>query len=419
MKRVDLFGKGFHMMAKPIGPVCNLNCRYCFYTEKQALFPGKKNFRMSDAILEAFIDKYINEQEIPEIQFVWQGGEPTLLGLDFFKKAVSFQQKYAGNKIIINSLQTNGTLLDDDWCRFLKKSGFMVGLSLDGPAALHDAWRVTKNGGPTHSMVLRGLSLLQKYDIPFNAMVSVTRESCERPLEIYRFLKDRGIRHIQFTPIVERVPDTEAAELGLKNAAPPLPDSVTTGTRVTPWSVGSEAYGDFLIRIFDEWVRNDVGSVFVMNFEWALEAWMGLPSTICIFAEQCGRAVVLEHNGDIYSCDHYVYPRYRIGNILTDGPGEVIASETQARFGREKEASLPKVCRECEVLFACHGECPRHRFMTSKDGEPGLSYLCAGYLKYFRHIHPYMKVMRQLIDNGRPADLVMKAIKGPLVIFND
>jgi uncharacterized protein len=414
----DLIGKGYHILVKPIGPLCNLDCSYCFYSEKKAFFPKQNDFSISNEVLEAFIKKYIASQEIPEIQFVWQGGEPTLLGLDFYKNVVSLQKKYAMNKKIVNSLQTNGTLLNEEWCVFLKSNGFLVGLSLDGPAAFHDAYRLDHRGGSTHSKVINALSILKKHDIPFNVLVCVTRESSVRPIEVYRFLKEHGAKYIQFTPIVERIPDNDAAELGLRHALPPDLSREQNNLTVSPATVEPEAYGDFLIQVFEEWVRNDVGKIFIMNFEWALEAWLGLPSTICIFSEECGKTLTMEHNGDIYSCDHYVYPEYRLGNILTDNLNNIVDLEKQRKFGREKEAALPRKCSDCEAAFACRGECPRHRFIGSDEGEPGLNYLCAGYKKYFRHIHRYMKVMATLIENDLPASNVMDAIKGPIVMIN-
>jgi uncharacterized protein len=414
----DLIGKGYHILVKPIGPLCNLDCSYCFYTEKKAFFPKQNDFSISDEVLEAYIKKYITSQSIPEIQFVWQGGEPTLLGLDFYKKVVSLQKKYAENKKIINSLQTNGTLLDDEWSVFLKNNGFLVGLSLDGPASFHDIYRIDRRGGPTHSKVVNALSILKKHDVPFNVLVCVTRESSTQPMEIYRFLKEQGARYIQFTPIVERIPDHEAVELGLRHAPPPNLSCEQNNLIVSPATVKPETYGDFLIQVFEEWVRNDVGIIFVMNFEWALEAWLGLPSTICIFSEECGRALTMEYNGDIYSCDHYVYPEYRLGNILTDNPKNIVELQKQRKFGQKKKSTLPRECSECEAVFACRGECPRHRFISSYKGEPGLNYLCAGYKKYFRHIHRYMKVMATLIEHDLPASNVMDAIKGPIVMID-
>ncbi|MGX9415835.1 anaerobic sulfatase maturase [Vibrio sp. WJH972] len=411
-------GSGYHMMAKPMGPLCNLDCEYCFYSEKKSFLRKENYYRMSDEVLEAFISKYISSQDIPEIQFVWQGGEPSLAGLDFFERVVQIQAKYANGKSIVNALQTNGTLLNDQWCTFLKKNGFLVGLSIDGPELYHDRYRVDHSGKPTLSKVLTALNLLKKYDIPYNALVCVTRETSKHPLEIYNFLKSLEIEYIQFTPIVERVPNDSQLKQGLKHAAPPIYDEELDVT-LSPYSVEPAVYGDFLIQIFEQWVRTDVGSVFVVNFEWALESWLGLPSTICIFAKQCGSALALEHNGDIYSCDHYVYPDYLLGNVLKEDPKKMIASDQQQNFGANKSTSLPKKCHNCEALFACNGECPRHRFLTTPSGEPGLNYLCEGYYKYFRHIHRYMKVMVQLIEQGQPASKVMDVVKDPLVIIKE
>jgi uncharacterized protein len=415
---IGLVGKGFHILSKPIGPICNIDCNYCFYTEKTALFPKKNDYRMSDEVLETFIKNYILSQQIPEIQFVWQGGEPTLIGLDFYRKVIDFQTKYANGKKIINSIQTNGILLNEEWCKFLKENDFLVGLSLDGPRNLHDYYRVDKKGNPTFTKVLSALNLLKKYEIPFNVLVSVTRESSEKPLEVYRFLKEQGVKFIQFNPIVERTPDQIAQEIGLRHSTPLANNEEGQESLVTDFSVEQGVYGSFLIEIFDEWVRNDVGSIYIMNFEWALESWLGLPSTVCIFSQECGSALAIEHNGDIYSCDHYVYPDYYLGNIREHKLNDMVESSKQRAFGGNKKNSLPKQCLNCEVKFACNGECPRHRFMRTHDNEPGLSYLCTDYKSFFYHIHPYMKVMVQLIENGLPASKVMDVIKAPIVITN-
>lgn len=414
--RKDLIGKGFHILAKPIGPICNIECKYCFYNEKKVLFHDEKDFRMSDIVLEQFIKKYITSQAIPEIQFVWQGGEPTLMGLAFFKKVISFQEKYSDGKKIINSIQTNGILLNKEWCDFLKENKFIVGISLDGTEGIHDEYRVDLNGRPTFLKVLSSLSLLKEYKIPFNVLVCVTSKSASKALEIYNFLKEQGVEYIQFTPIVERIPDDTAIKIGLKHSTPNSINETDQQSRVTDFSVKPGTYGNFLIDVFDEWVRNDVGSIYVMNFEWALESWLGLPSTVCIFSKQCGRALAIEHNGDIYSCDHYVYPEYFLGNVLHDDLSEIIMSKKQKELGKSKETSLPQVCMECEVKFACNGECPRHRFVRTYDDKTGLSYLCSDYKKFFTHIHPYMKVMVKLIENNLPASKVMDVIKGPLII---
>ncbi|NWQ44016.1 anaerobic sulfatase maturase [Bacillus sp. EB106-08-02-XG196] len=408
----------FHIIAKPSGPLCNLDCHYCFYTEKEALFPGQPSYKMSDATLENFVRNYIKSQKAPEIPFVWQGGEPTLMGLDFYKKVIQFQKKYAGDKKISNSLQTNGTLLDDKWCEFLAANDFLVGLSIDGPPEIHDYYRVNRGGQPTSDQVIRGLSLLQKYNVSYNVLTCVTKESAPRALEIYRYFKEKGVQYLQFIPIVERLPDAKALKLGLRHATPPSLTQSEVQKAVSPWTIGSEQYGDFLIEVFDEWVRNDVGQVHVMNFEWALATWLGLPSPICLFSETCGNAGIIEHTGEVYSCDHFMYPEYKLGNISKESLKKMMSSSQQKEFGNVKRDTLPKQCQSCEVRFACHGECPKHRFLLSDDGEPGLNYLCAGYKKYFSHIHRYMKVIVQLLEHGLPASDIMQVIKGPLIVRN-
>jgi uncharacterized protein len=405
---------GLHVVAKPIGPTCNLDCEYCFYLEKQVLFPGQT--RMSDEVLSAFIGGYIASQPTPVVEFVWQGGEPTLLGIDFFKRVVELQMPFAKGRTITNSLQTNGTLLTDEWCRFLKRHNFMVGVSLDGPKELHDRYRKDRKGRGTFDQVMRGVKLLQKHRVEYNVLACVARETAEKALEVYGFLRDAGVEFIQFTPIVEREPDAQSAGLGLRLGAPAALDSVKGQGEVTPWSVEPEAWGDFLINVFEEWVRHDVGKVFVMNFEWALNAWIGNPSPVCVHAQQCGRSLVIEHNGDVYACDHCVYPQYRLGNVLTDALPRMAEKSVQSGFGVAKETALPRWCRQCEVLAACRGGCPKHRFAATYDDEPGLHYLCAGYRKFFLHIRKYLHVMTQLLEKGLPVSLVMEALKGPLVI---
>ncbi len=412
------FSPAFHIMAKPIGPACNLNCTYCYYIEKQALFGHKKkNFRMSGRVLEEFIKKYITTQDIPEIAFTWQGGEPTLLGIDFFKTVVSLQKKYAGGKTVTNAIQTNGTLLTNEWCAFFAENRFLVGLSIDGPEEVHDQYRVDKAGRGTFKKVLTALQLLRKHRVDVNALACITRKSAGRPLDVYRFLKEVGIQFIQFIPIVERVPDEEARRLGLHLAMPPAGSQGAHHAETTPWSVEPEGFGDFLIRVFDQWVRNDVGAVHVMNFEALLGAWMGLDAATCVYAKECGQSLVMEHNGDIYACDHFVYPEHRLGNILEDMPRALIKASMQAGFGSRKHSTLPRACRNCDVLFACRGECPKHRFCKTEEGEPGLNYLCRGYKKFLTHIDKYMKTMAVLIQNGYPASRIMDAIKDPIALY--
>lgn len=385
----------FHILAKPTGPICNLDCKYCFYTEKKDDYPKDHLFKMSDDVLEMYIKQYIVSQNSDEILFAWQGGEPTLIGLDFFEKAVFLQRKYSGGKTIKNTIQTNGTLLTKEWCEFLSENQFLVGLSLDGPKEIHDQYRVDRGGKPTFDMVMDGLSLLKKYQVEFNVLTCVTSDSAYKPLEIYHFFKEQGIQFIQFIPIVEQEDKNSLIEEKIQS--------------VTPWTVESEMYGEFLVQIFNEWVRNDIGSVFVMNFEWALAAWVGIPSPICIFAKECGRAVALEHNGDVFSCDHFVNPEYRLGNIR-EGLSEIVNQQIQQDFGKKKR-DLPNVCKNCEYRFACHGECPKNRFLVSEPGETKMNYLCSSYKRYFHTIDPYMRIMRDLFQKGLPVSYIKEILK--------
>lgn len=378
----------FSLMAKPIGPICNLDCAYCYYLEKEKMYPRNENFRMSDEVLETFVRQYIESQPSNEVTFVWQGGEPTLLGLEFFHKAVALQQHHRGHKTISNALQTNGTLLDDEWCSFFAKHEFLIGLSIDGPRALHDAYRVDKRMKPTFDLILRGLNLLKKHAIPFNTLTVVHDRNSRQPLDVYRFLKSIGSTYLQFIPLVERTP------------SPEHPDEHAP---VTKSSVRAEDYGNFLCAIFDEWVRRDIGKVFVQLFDVTLGNHLNLGSSLCVFAETCGNAVVMEHNGDVFSCDHYVYPEHYIGNIATTNLGDMVNSERQRKFGIDKRDTLPRYCRACEVQHLCHGECPKHRFILTPDGEPGLNYLCPAYRRFFTHVDPAMRAMAELLRNGRPA----------------
>ena len=411
--------QGIHVVAKPIGPACNLNCDYCFYLEKQGLFGTKRNFRMSDEVLSAFIRNYIESQPTPIVEFVWQGGEPTLLEIDFFKRAIELQQPFRAQKTITNSLQTNGTLLTDEWCAFLKQHDFMVGISLDGPKEVHDRYRRDRQGQGTFDIVIGNLKLLQKHQVEYNVLASVARETASKPLDVYRFLRDRGVEFIQFTPIIERLPDTDARRLGFRLAGPIAPDRPTGPTEctdITPWTVLPEEYGNFLIAVYEEWVRHDVGRVFVMNFEWALNAWIGNPSPVCVHSGQCGRSVAVEHNGDVYACDHFVYPQYKLGNIAQDSLLKMVEKSVTSGFGVSKETALPGMCRECDVLAACQGGCPKHRFTPGDPDRPGVHYLCQGYRKFFLHIVKYLRAMATLLENGLPVSLVMEAAKGPLAI---
>jgi uncharacterized protein len=410
----------FHIMTKPIGPICNLDCRYCFYLEKESLYQEERRARpswqMPDDVLESYIRQYIEQQDVPEISFAWQGGEPTLLGVRFFRKVVELQHKYANGKRILNALQTNGTLLDEEWGRFLADHQFLVGLSVDGPEDLHDVYRVDKQGRPTFAQVMRGMDVLQRHGVEYNTLTVLNRRNSRHPLEVYRFLKSIGSRFHQYIPLVERaLPSTPPADNGLLQislAPPPRQDAAHSP--VTEWSVESEVYGKFLITVFDEWVRRDVGQVFVQLFDVALGIWANAGASLCVFAPTCGSALAMEHNGDVYACDHYVYPEYRRGNLMETPLKELVASPEQVRFGQDKADTLPRYCRRCEVRFACNGECPKHRFLKTPDGEWGLNYLCAGYKPFFTHIDPYMRTMTQLLQQRRaPAEIMGMLAQAP------
>jgi uncharacterized protein len=369
---------------------------------------------MNDEVLNAYISKYVLSQPTDQVQFVWQGGEPMLAGLDFYRRAVALQQPFLKQKQIQNSLQTNGTLLDDEWCRFLKEHGFLVGISLDGPKDIHDRYRKDRHGVGSFDKVMRGLRLLQKHEVEYNVMATVGKETTQAPLEVYRFFKEEGIEFIQFAPVVEREAGSHEQGQGLKLGGLATVGSCSN-TQMTDWSVEPEAYGDFLIGVFDDWVRNDVGSTFVMNFEWALNAWFGKPSPVCQHAQKCGSALILEHNGDVFACDHCVYPEYNLGNIVTDDPFTMIEKSVNTGFG-DKEATLSQECLNCELLRACWGGCPKHRFEKSAFGDTGQYYLCAGNRKFYRHISKYLHGMAQLIEKDLPVSMIMQAIDGPLVI---
>ena len=407
---------GMHVLAKPIGSICDIACDYCFYLEKRELYPRGQSFKMPDEVLARYIEQYVRSQPTPVVEFVWHGGEPTLLGVDFFRRVVELQQPYRGEKEIRNALQTNAMRLDDEWCEFFKANDFLVGVSLDGPREVHDRYRKGRHGEPTFERVMDGVRLLRKHGVEFNVLACVGKETAQRPLEVYRFFKEAGVQYIQFTPIVERAADPQTQVIKLWLARPSALDRPEPNTQVTPWTVEPEAYGDFLIAIYEEWVRHDVGQVFVMNFEWALTAWLGEPSPVCIFSRQCGRAVALEHDGSVFACDHYVYPEYRLGNVLDDDLGRMVGRSVASGFGPHKETSLPRYCRECDVRDACWGGCPKHRFATTPDGEPGLHYLCAGYKKFFRHIRKYLRAMTTLIENDLPVSTIMQAIDRPLIV---
>lgn len=389
-------------MTKPVGPICNLDCTYCYYLEKENLYPRGENFRMSPEVLEAYIRDYLATQSTPEVSMAWQGGEPTLLGLDFFRRVVELQRKHSGGRRVSNAIQTNGTRLDAEWCRFFKTQGFLVGLSIDGPRRLHDTYRVDKGGKPTFDRVMAGLKLLKRHGVEFNTLTVVSASNVKRPLEVYEFLKEQGSGFIQFIPLVERAVGGENLPL----AAPPEPGEPPG--EVTRWSVPAPAYGNFLCTIFDRWIREDVGKVFVQLFDVALGIWSGQGAGLCVFLEDCGRALAMEHNGDVFSCDHFVYPKFKLGNVLNQSLGAMVESPAQADFGRAKSSTLPAYCRRCEVRFACNGECPKHRFLSTPDGEEGLNYLCPTYKKFFSHIDAPMKEMAALLRAGRAPAEIMK-----------
>jgi uncharacterized protein len=397
----------FHIMAKPHGAICNLNCTYCYYLEKENLYSGSgRDFRMSDAVLEAFIRQFIESMNGHQVSFAWQGGEPTLLGIPFFEKVVELQKKYAGGKAIENAFQTNGTLLDDKWGEFLAQNRFLVGISIDGPAHLHDAFRTDKGGQPTHARVLRGLNLLKKHGVDFNTLTVVNRENAHHALDVYHFLKEIGSKYLQFLPVVEQQalePDPHGLVL--------LKPYARQESKVSPWSVEPLQFGRFLTSIFDEWVRNDVGRVFVQTFDVALESWARIPQSLCVFSPRCGRALAVEHNGDLYSCDHFVYPENRLGNIVERSMQSMLHAPQQKQFGDAKETALVSDCLKCDVRFACNGECPKHRFTTTASGEYGLNYLCAGYKHFFRHIDPYMRFMANELKHDRAPARVMEWIR--------
>jgi uncharacterized protein len=405
-----------HVMAKPTGAVCNLDCQYCFFLSKDTLYPGSK-FRMADDVLEAYVRQVLELQRSPQVTIAWQGGEPTLMGLEFFRRANALARKHLRPGITLeHTIQTNGILLDDEWCEFLAGNGFLVGLSIDGPQAMHDAYRVNKAGNPTFSQVMRAVHLMHRHKVEFNVLCTVHDVNVGHPLEVYRFFRDEvGTSFLQFIPIVERAtPATiEIANAGWGDRNHQRPLYTQEGSLVTERTVNPELWGTFLIGVFDEWVAHDVGNVFVQLFESALASWLGLPASLCIFAETCGNALVLEHNGDLYSCDHFVEPRFRLGNIKEQHLVQLIASDRQRAFGNAKLDSLPRYCQECEVRFACNGECPRNRFLRTPDGEDGLNYLCAGYKAFFRHIDRPMKIMANLLRCRKDAADVMQLINSP------
>lgn len=405
----------FHVMVKPIGPKCNLDCTYCFYLEKEVLFGDGEKWKMDDATLEQFVRRYIDAQPRGSgpITFAWQGGEPTLCGVDFFERAVAWQKQYANGRQIDNAFQTNGTLLDDEWGAFLKRENFLVGISIDGPAHMHDALRVKRNGKGSHAEVMHGLEVLKRHKVEFNTLTCVNTINADHGAEVYDFLKAAGSRFMQFIPIIERLPDAEAERLGLSHATPPVfsEEDDNLAAPVTDWSIRPKAYGRFMWSIFKRWVQQDIGRVYVQLFDIALGKWMGEPGGVCVHNETCGRALALEHDGSLYSCDHYVYPGFKLGNLHDQSISAMVDSAAQSKFGEDKKRLLPQFCLDCEFLFTCNGGCPKHRFILTPDNQPGLNYLCSGYRFVYGKMAPYMDAMRDLLQAGEAPAQVMQLIR--------
>ncbi|HUX97618.1 MAG TPA: anaerobic sulfatase-maturation protein [Bacteroidales bacterium] len=396
----------FNVMVKPIGSVCNLNCTYCYYLEKKNLYPGKNDFKLPEDLLEKFIKDYIEAQQVPVVTFVWQGGEPTLLGLEYFQKVVEIQNKYSAGKNIENAFQTNGTRLNDDWCKFFTDNKILVGISIDGEEHNHDRYRKTNSGGQTFKRAMKGIELLHKNKVEFNTLSVVNSYNVHYALETYRFLKKIGSGFIQFLPVVERIADNPGTE-NLKLVSPDFNGDAA----VTEWTVGAKDFGKFLIKIFDEWVRNDVARYYVQIFDATLANYVGEMPGLCVFSETCGDALVMEHNGDVFSCDHFVYPEYYLGNIKETSLTDLAKSQRQFDFGIDKRNKLPRYCLQCDVRYACHGECPKHRIIKTPDGKPGLNYLCEGYKLFFKHVEPYMDFMAKELKSKRAPANVMQWIR--------
>ena len=397
------FAKPLYVMLKPAGAHCNLACKYCYYLEKNKLYPTAQRHLMSDEMLEQFTREYIEAQTMSQVLFTWHGGEPLLRSIDFYRKALSLQQKYAGGRRIDNVIQTNGTLLTDEWCEFFAQNHWLVGISIDGPQPYHDHYRLTAAGKPSWKKVMQGIKLLKKHGVEWNAMAVVNAYNANHPLEFYRFFKENGCQFLQFTPIVERLTRHED---GRTLASLADKDEIS----LSEASVAPEQWGYFLCAIFDEWVRKDVGKIFVEIFDCTLANWMGISPGICAYSKECGHAGVMEHNGDVYSCDHFVFPEYKLGNIRDHSLIYMLYGEQQQEFSRLKHSSLPRQCKECDMEFACHGECPKNRFMKDQYGDSGLNYLCPGYYHYYQHVAPYMDYMKQELMAQRPPSNIMKVL---------
>lgn len=396
------FAKPLYVMLKPVGSACNLKCEYCYYLEKEHLYPSSKDQMMSDVLLEKFTEEYLNSQTQNEVMFTWHGGEALLRPISFYKKAIELQKKYGRGRQIENVLQTNGTMLNDAWCEFFKENNFLIGVSIDGPQEFHDEYRRNKGGLPTFVKVMKGIQLLKKHGVEYNAMAVVNDYNADYPVEFYQFFKKLDCRFIQFAPIVERI---QHQDNGLKLTTP------DEDVPVADFSVSPVQWGKFLCGLFDEWIKEDVGKFYIQMFDSTLANWVGEQPGICTLARHCGHAGVMEFNGDVYSCDHYVFPEYKLGNLNTDTLSSMMYSEKQLKFGTDKHDKLPRQCRECEFLFACNGECPKNRFAITQDGERGLNYLCAGWKMFYSHVAPYMDFMKHELQNERPPSNVMEWAK--------
>ena len=382
-RTISPFARPLYVMLKPVGAACNLACDYCYYLEKANLYKGAESHVMSERLLERFVKEYIQSQTMSEVMFTWHGGEPLLRPLSFYQKALELQKKYAQGRVINNSLQTNGMLLTEEWCRFFKDNNWLIGVSIDGPQRLHDAYRKNRRGQPSFAEVMRGIELLNQYGVDWNAMAVVNRFNADYPLEFYHFFRSINCRFIQFTPVVERIFEHQDG----RHFASPMQEE----GELADYSVTPEQWGHFLCTIFDEWAKHDIGEYFIQIIESTFANWMGVPSGVCSLAKTCGHAGVMELNGDVYCCDHYVFPEFKLGNIYLNSLSEMMYGDKQRKFGLMKYDSLPKQCKACEFLFACHGECPKNRFATTTDGEKGLNYLCQGYYQFFKHAKPFIE----------------------------
>lgn len=403
MNTISPFSKPLYVLAKPVGASCNLRCKYCYYLEKSHLYRNAPARVMSDELLERFVQEYIQAQTMSQVLFTWHGGEPLMRPLSFYRKAGALQERYAFGRQIDNTIQTNGTLLTDEWCEFFKEHNWLVGISIDGPQEFHDEYRRTASDKPSWQKVMRGIRLLRKHGVEWNAMAVVNDFNAGYPLEFYHFFKEMGAKYIQFAPVVERM----AAHSDGRHLA----TLVDQECPVADFSVSPAQWGDFLCAIFDEWVRHDVGQTYVEIFDCTLANWVGERPGICVYAKECGHAGVMEFNGDVYSCDHFVFPEYKLGNIRDRTLVEMLYGEQQRQFSCLKHATLPKQCKECEWEFACHGECPKNRFVNDRYGNPGLNYLCSGYRHFYEHVAPYMDFMKKEFMNQRPPANVMEAVK--------